>query len=197
MEFRFVILCSLLFFQVNIFTQNIPNGDFEKWIFDSTVYYIPENWELQNELEFPLIKQSTGYEGQYALCISVAWDNMLKKYCGATVVNSYQNSDITRFKKLNGYFKGKPGNNDTLMISINLYQDTKLIGVGNLKQLGTKDVWSGFNIPITYYSNKIANRIDITISIITNNGNLKLTTYYIDALKLATADMNQKTSRFI
>ena len=197
MEFRFVVILFFICIHNIGYSQQIPNGNFEYWIQDSSYYISPKNWELQNGPELSLIQQAKGYHSQYSICMNVAWDDLLKKFCGATITNNFNITPQIKYSFVRGYIKGSSGNTDTLIFTVNMYNNLEMVGSGTGKMFNTSLDWSEFAIPINYLSKKKPDRVFISISINSANGSYRLTTYYIDSLTLALIPRNNIYCRFI
>lgn len=197
MEFRFVQILLLLSIHLSGFTQLIPNGDFEEWLIDRPNQSYPKYWEPQNEPELPLIDQARGYNSEFSVRLYVDWDNFQKKYCGASISNNFQVSPPSQYQKMTGYLKGTSGNSDSILFSVKLFNGEELIGTGSKKFLKDSNSWEEFKISLKYTNTKIPDRANITISINTNKGNHKITSYYIDALFFALSEIHWKNNHLI
>lgn len=196
--FIFIIIAGIPL--INL-AQNIPNGNFEIWSDNNSGMPQPQYWETQNEPEIIFVEALTGYSGNYAACLNVQWDNMLKKYCSAYLNSKFQLTENKKYCSLSGYLKGNSENIDTLYIEIYLYNANQIIGSGTYKILNNTDNWEPFYVPIKYISDLVPDKAGISISVNPENGGHFLTTYCIDDLLLAnngkqiedTAEQSKKT----
>jgi len=168
--------------QIKAFAQNINNGGFENWIYNTAGMPEPENWETQNEPELVFVESSEGHTGLHSACLNVVWDNMMQKFTGASMNTVEDISVNSKFEFLRGYCKGSSNNTDTLKINISLYSKNKLVGVGSSGFIQTSNEWTQFAVSINYYSDKVPEKAKISISVIPVNGSHHQTTYCIDDL---------------
>lgn len=165
--------------------QNIPNGNFETWTDNTSGMPKPQHWKTQNEPEIIFVEAIQGHSGNFAACLNIQWDEMLKKYCRAYLNSEFQLITKKQYRSLSGYVKGNIENIDSLFVEVYLYFDGKLIGSGSQKILDNTNIWEPFNIPIQYNSNEIPNKARINITVSPDIGSHFLTTYCIDDLLLA------------
>ena len=77
-----LILCNC---QIKTSAQNITNGSFENWTYNTNGMSEPENWETQNEPELIFVESAEGHTGLYSACLNVVWDNMFNKFTGPSM----------------------------------------------------------------------------------------------------------------
>jgi len=164
--------------------QNIPNGDFEIWTFNSNGMPQPQFWETQNEFEIIYVESMPGYKGNHAACINVQWDNMLKKYSGGSLNTSFNITQGIKYLLFEGYIKGNPDNIDSLNIEIKFFHNKKLVGKGETKILDHTNNWKQFAIQIFSLYDINPENASISIWINPEKGNHFLTTYCLDNLQL-------------
>ena len=187
MKVSFFICILIIGIPLQTFAQNIPNGNFEVWTSNSNGMPQPLHWETQNEPELIYVEPLTGYSGNFAACLNVQWDYMLKKYCGASLKSEFEIpiSERKKFQIIKGYCKGKSENIDSLIIEVILFSENKMIGKGRINILENSNNWENFIIPIEYYSEVLPKRVSITISINPKKGSHSMSSYCIDDLLLA------------
>jgi len=165
--------------------QIIINGGFENWQKNNAGVLEPENWETQNEPELQLVENSEGHTGLHSACLSIVWDNMIKKFTGG-LMSTENDIKITKsYKYLSGYYIGGINNVDTLNVNINIYSKNKLVGSGYSGLLNTKNEWVEFCVSINYYSNEKPETAKISFSINPVPGSHYQTKYCIDDLIFA------------
>jgi len=196
--FIFIIIAGIPL--INL-AQNIPNGNFEIWTENNSGMPQPQYWETQNEQKIIYVEALPGHSGNYAACLNVQWDNMLKKYCNASLNTEFLLDEKKKYNNLYGFLRGNAENIDTLFIEVYMFKGKELIGKGFYKILNNSANWVHFEIPIKYSNHKKPDRAGIKISVNPDNGSHFLTTYCIDDLLLANsntvenqlADQSKKT----
>ena len=177
--------------QMKAIAQNITNGGFENWIYNTSGMPEPENWETQNEPELIFVESSEGHIGLHSACLNVVWDNMTQKFTGASMSTENRITIDKTYKHLIGFYKGSVNNTDTLYINVSIYSTNKLIGYGTSNLLYTKNKWAEFNVSINYYSNEKPEKAKISFSVNPVNGSHYQTNYCIDDLKFFKKRINK------
>lgn len=190
---RIVIFISIIIAGIPLvnLAQIIPNGNFESWTDNHSGMPQPQNWETQNEQEIIFVEALPGHTGNYAACLNVQWDNMLKKYCSSNLNSEFQINEKKKYKSLSGFVRGNSENIDTLYIEVYMFHGDDLIGTGFFKMLDNTNSWEQFHIPIQYHLDVLPDRAKICISVNPEKGSHFLTTYCIDDLLLAKSNFSQ------
>ena len=183
-----LILCNC---QIKTSAQNITNGSFENWTYNTNGMSEPENWETQNEPELIFVESAEGHTGLYSACLNVVWDNMFNKFTGPSMNTVEDISANSKFECLTGFCKGSSNNTDSLKINISLYSKNKLVGVGSSGFIQTANQWTQFAVSINYYSGQIPKKAKISISVIPVQGSRHQTTYCIDDLTFTEKNYNE------
>lgn len=166
------------------YSQSVPNGSFERWELNHSGMPEPVGWKTQNDREMTFVESSEGYTGSFSACLNVVWDRMKQEYTGGTLTTASRFTIEEKFFQLSGFFSGSSGNNDTLVINVNLYCEELQIAFGTESMTAVESDWQPFEIEIAYLDNRIPDRADISISIIPAKGYHHQTVYCLDDLKL-------------
>jgi len=177
-----IALLILSNFQVMTFAQDIVNGDFESWTSNTSGILEPDSWETQNEPELIFVESSEGHSGKYSACMNVVWDNMMKKFTGASLSITQPVNADQKIGFLTGYCKGNSTNTDSLKIEIELFSTDKLIGTGLITIIQTAGDWTRFTVSIVYFTDMQPDKADISFAIIPVTGSYHQTEYCIDDL---------------
>ena len=107
---------------------------------------------------------------------------MIKSYVGASIYCSHSIQKDIEIDTFSGFYKGSSNGNDSLLIVIKIYTDNVLCKYGKKVLPETKETWKTFSLGLQTINNAIADRIEIEISINTENRTPSLTQYVIDEL---------------
>ena len=184
MKTYLLIYIIIIICQIRVFAQNIPNGNFEKWITGNTATLEPLNWETQNEQGLFYVERAVGHKSSYSAKLNVVWDNVIKTFTGAALTTEENFSVNFRFDTLTGFFKGNINDTDTLKINVRMYIKGKIIGFGTFFTNSYTDKWTQFKIKINYNSDQIPDKADISIVITPCNKGRYQTFFYIDDMLL-------------
>jgi hypothetical protein len=184
---KLTLLFSIIFLNLGVFAQSIPNPGFENWA-SSGGYSDPVSWTTPNSTSyvFPF----------YVLTVTESGDAVegtksarleTKDILGIPVpglitlgilnVNVFENtSSITggipynlRPDKLNGFFKYAPATNDSLLIAVfmlkhnNVSGQLDTIGIGAFSSAETTTAFTAFEINIDYETEELPDTMNILI----------------------------------
>lgn len=188
----YIIADNLTFIGSGI-TQGVPNGNFENWT--NTTFDAPNDWETFNFLTgnegvFSATKTTDKYKGNYALKLEAVEyqseaigiiSNGLLYSTGIPSGLPFTNKTDTLF----GYYKYASSGLDSAYVFLSFYKDTMPVGF-EIKQLGPKDQYTMFEMPISLDS--IPNRMRIDIS--ASSEGIKGSTLIIDEIQLKSQSLN-------
>lgn len=138
------VLLLLLFLNLTVFTQDIPNAGFENWTEGN-----PDNWIAYNlpSLWTTITQSADNHSGSYAARLEIV-------DFGGTHVPPILTGFVQvtqNYGSLRGYYKFLPQNEDQeFLISVLVYGDSGLVGGGSFEISGTVSAYTQFEAPITY-----------------------------------------------
>lgn len=157
------LITVLTLSMMSAFAQ-IPNSDFEDWTTNSGVDY-PIGWTTCNSAGgpgYPVSKSTDHYPlsiGNYSIKMETNTSQIQASNCGhgfvktalflgdwgpAIPITGHPNSFC-------GYYKFLPQNNDTMMITLYLFQSGTIVASAILTNSNAATNWTSFNIPISSY----------------------------------------------
>jgi len=199
-----MIMGIMFFFHYTLFSQEVPNGNFENW---SSVgnYQSPNFWDTPNSTTsslstFTVIRESSIVQsGNYSAKLQS------KSVFGFTIpglvtLGSFNFNMITqeatisggrpftwRPESLTGYIQYEPKFNDECFIGVLILKQNgnqwDTIGTGEYKTTATLLNWTQFTAPITYTSNDTPTHLNIIIMPSDRNSPQPNSTLYIDNLQ--------------
>ncbi|MGP8216924.1 MAG: T9SS type A sorting domain-containing protein [Bacteroidia bacterium] len=166
-----ILLIAVLFTQITLSGQTIPNGDFETWN-NMGSYYDPQGWWTANDsvksgTYYPVTRSTDHYPlsvGSYSIRIEsqeyTAWPPPEWQDWGVAgtgnwndIMNSLPVFPVTGHPtSLCGYYKWIPQNGDTMDIVIRLLKNGVDIGGGQLGDSTSALNWTPFQIPFSSYT---------------------------------------------
>lgn len=176
------IILILAFFPNSLWSQNIPNGNFEDWTENNEGIASVDKWETLNEPDMIYIEKAEGHSGEHAACLNVVWDQMIQSFTGAIMRSDEEIYVNTRSSALKGYYLTKAATTDTLYVEIEMYSKGNHIGEGEADFCKSNRDWTSFSVPITYHSKEIPDHAEIVIYINPSKGGLHLSKFCIDDL---------------
>ncbi|MBN1462707.1 MAG: T9SS type A sorting domain-containing protein [Paludibacteraceae bacterium] len=156
-----VILVLLIVISINAYAQ-IPNSGFEDWT--GTVEY-PTSWlncNMAGGPTYPVSKSTDHYPtdvGSFSVKMETNFVQAQQLNCAHGFIKTGQYlgdfgpgfAIVGHPNSLCGYYKFLPENNDTMIISINLFLAGTIVASGSLTSTSTVSDWTPFNIPISSY----------------------------------------------
>jgi len=143
---------SVLMFSFSTIAQ-IPNRGFENWSNDQFSNLSPNGWTTSNILFFVNIDRST------------------QSHSDSFAVHGFIGTSSSRFPSLpdlrsgfpinyrplvfTGYFQYFPDGGDSLLVSIHLFRQKTVVGLGLLAIKETTPSYEQFHVPITYLTSEI------------------------------------------
>lgn len=138
---------------------NIPNNSFENWHIERSLALTGWNYERMgvipiDTVNIVLFRTSDVVSGNYAVKLTTHIQEN-----GKTMGQlSAGNNNLDKFpvngrhQNLTGYYKYFPENNDTMSITVIMYNNGVQIGTGTFKQKDTISSYNPFIIDISYFS---------------------------------------------
>lgn len=157
------LIIALVLSAMSAFAQ-IPNNDFEDWTINAGIDY-PVGWTTCNSAGgpgYPVSKSTDHYPvgiGNYSIKMETNVSQIQASNCGhgfvktalflgdwgpAIPITGHPNSFC-------GYYKFIPQNNDTMMITLYLFQSGTIVASAILTNSSAAPNWTSFNIPISSY----------------------------------------------
>lgn len=149
-------------FFINASGVNVPNASFENWYSDTSIK--PKFWQLiDDRVGFPANAQQTTDAQHKNFAITV--ENILQNSDTLLgIISTENNGNVWDYynqpsfalnhkpEKLFGYYKFNPQNNDTLQVSIVLFQNGTDVGSGWLQINQSTSTYQLFTADINYYN---------------------------------------------
>ncbi len=162
----------LLFLQLPLLSQNIPNGDFENWTNSN-----PDNWLTDNSPGFviPVTQSSSSHSGSFAARLEVV-DFGGSPYPPFLVSGQLGEGFPVnqRWESLIGFFQFAPVGENYFSVSVLMKKEGDFIGSGSIEILNASSSYSQFSLPIIYINSEIPDTaiVFLIIADSTNNGNI-------------------------
>jgi hypothetical protein len=177
-----IAILTMLCFQS--MAQQIPNGSFETWTNGE-----PDNWNTTNKIsvfvfntvtketadpeqglasaKLTVVTQAIPFVGTYSIPGLLTLGNLNVDLAAKTFSLTKGFPFTGNPKKLTGYFKYQPVNNDRCIFGVGFFkrnngiQDT--LGYGAIDTAGTFNAWTSFEVPIQYIKTGAPDTMNIVI----------------------------------
>jgi hypothetical protein len=164
----FIILDDMHFATINTRNTGPTNGDFENW--DTTEYLTANSWFRTEDLLIAEEGDDFGYtwvtkvdNGQSGSAIRLQNQKIEDNIVAGALVSHNDFKNIVKpsfkvdkqWKYLEGYYKYKPVNGDSAIITIPMYNAGTLIGGAEYKFGKSTTEWTYFAIPLEYFGQEV------------------------------------------
>jgi len=177
-----VRIIILLLLAKTLMCQSLPNNGFEDWHISKGVMN-PIFWDTENEIDFILVEKAEGYKSDYAAQLNVIWDEVIKSYSAATL-SLFEDSFKGHINSLLGYYKGRAGGNDSLMILIKQVNENEVVRMGMKTFESTENQWKEFTVNLKSISDLKPDKTEIIISILADGKSQGTTHFTVDELQI-------------